>query len=77
MSKNPERANKPTIAIPDDAIGYIVTQHLQRQVKNNAAIVKGVPFETVEEVVGLFFEWAEKEGLIRDGVLSSAVFYDE
>ena len=76
MSRKKE-THKLVFDIPDNTIGYIVSRYLQNRASENTTIVKGISPDTVEEVMELFFEWAQLNGHVQDGVLSLSAIIEE
>lgn len=56
--------------IPDEAIIYIVTNYLNKKSVESVSLTVGIPSSTVEDVLSLFFQWANKKSLIEEGILT-------
>ena len=59
------------VTIPDECIYYIMSRYLHGKNKEGEApVVIGIPTHVVEDVLQLFIDWAEKNGYVRDGILT-------
>lgn len=57
-------------SIPDEAITYIVSNYLKKRSVESVSLTVGIPSNTVEDILILFFQWAEKKSLVEEGVLT-------
>ena len=72
MAKKSNRNKNNTVfVLPDDAIRFIVSSYVeQRTSTSGVPVLVGIPPATVEEVLGLFLNWAGRKGHLKDGVLT-------
>ena len=56
--------------IPDEAISYIVTNYLKKKSVESVSLTVGIPSNTVEDVLTLFLQWADKKSLVEDSTLT-------
>jgi hypothetical protein len=67
--KKKEQEDPISLSIPDDAITFIVSHYIRRKASDGSPIVVGISSDTVEGVLGLFFDWAASKDYIKDGKL--------
>jgi hypothetical protein len=56
--------------VPGEAVSYIVTKYLTKKSVESVSLTVGIPSNTVEDILYLFFQWAENKKLMEDNVLT-------
>jgi Zn finger protein HypA/HybF involved in hydrogenase expression len=56
--------------IPDEAITFIVTNYLKKKSVESVSLTVGIPSNTVEDIITLFFQWADRKSLVEDSKLT-------
>lgn len=56
--------------VPDEAIIYIVTNYLKKKSVESVSLTVGIPSNTVEDILTLFFQWSDKKHYVEEGVLT-------
>lgn len=70
-SSKPVTDGKQKLTVPDDAIYYVVSNFLEKKTKTSGVpVLIGISTQTVEEVIGLFVDWAAANGYVRDGIMT-------
>jgi Zn finger protein HypA/HybF involved in hydrogenase expression len=51
--------------VPDEAVSFIVSNYLRKKSVEAVSLTVGIPSNTVEDILLLFFQWAEKNALVE------------
>lgn len=56
--------------VPDEAVAFIVSNYLRKKSVEAVSLTVGIPSNTVEDILLLFFQWAEKNSLVENNKIT-------